>query len=141
MFPKNRNNPSIIVFRQMEIASKVSTENRDQGIESSAPLSMANTIKDTIKSRKIAILTADGTDGTQVDKMKKALMAAGAVVEVIAPKLGEVSTVKGVAIPVDKTPDDRIFCFIRCGVYSGRIKSHCSSGAKTGCGRFYFTGL
>ena len=45
----------------------------DQGIQSSAPLSMANTIKDTIKSRKIAILTADGTDGTQVDKMKKAL--------------------------------------------------------------------
>ena len=75
----------------------------DQGIQSSAPLSMANTIKDTIKSRKIAILTADGTDGTQVDKMKKALQAAGAVVEVIAPKYGEISTVKGVAIPVDKS--------------------------------------
>ncbi len=37
----------------------------DQRIESSAPLSMANTTKDTIKSRKIAILTADGLDGTQ----------------------------------------------------------------------------
>jgi catalase len=75
----------------------------DQRVKSSAPLSMANTIKDTIKSRKIAILTADGTDGTQVDKMKKALTGAGAVVEIIAPKLGEVNTVKGVAIPVDKT--------------------------------------
>ena len=61
----------------------------DQGIESSAPLSMANTKKDTIKSRKIAILTADGTDGAQIDKMKKALTAAGAVVEVIAPKYGD----------------------------------------------------
>jgi catalase len=75
----------------------------DQRIESSAPLSMANTIKDTIKSRKIAILTADGIDGAQVDKMKKALMAAGAVVDVIAPKLGEVSSIKGVAIPIDKS--------------------------------------
>ena len=85
------------------IAIKFQPRTVDQGIQSSAPLSMANTIKDTIKSRKIAILTADGTDGTQVDKMKKALQAAGAVVELIAPKYGEVSTVKGVAIPVDKT--------------------------------------
>jgi len=76
---------------------------KDQGITSSAPLSMANTIKDSIKSRKVAILTADGIDGSQVEKMKKALMAAGAVVEVIAPKLGQVSTIKGVAIPIDKT--------------------------------------
>jgi catalase len=75
----------------------------DQRIESSAPLSMANTVKDTIKSRKIAMLTADGIDGSQVDKMKKALLAAGAVVEIIAPKLGEVSSVKGVAIAIDKT--------------------------------------
>ena len=75
----------------------------DQRIESSAPLSMANTKKDTIRSRKVAILTADGADGAQVDKMKKALVAAGAVVEVIAPKYGEVSTGKGVAIPVDKS--------------------------------------
>lgn len=75
----------------------------DQRIQSSAQLSMANTIKDTIISRKIAILTADGTNGTQVDKMKKALAGAGAVVEIIAPKLGEVSTEKGVSIPVDKT--------------------------------------
>jgi len=85
------------------IAAKFQPKTVDQGIESSAPLSMANTIKDTIKSRKIAILTADDIDGSQVDKMKKALMAAGAVVEVIAPKLGQVSTIKGVSIPVDKT--------------------------------------
>jgi len=76
---------------------------KDQGIASSAPLSMAKTIKDTIKSRKVAILAADGIDGSQVDKMKKALMGAGAVAEVIAPKLGQVSTIKGVAIPIDKT--------------------------------------
>ncbi len=64
---------------------------------------MTRTIKDTIKSRKIAILIADGIDGTNVDKTKKALMAVGAVVELIAPKFGEVSTVKGIAIPVDKS--------------------------------------
>ena len=84
-------------------SAKFQPKTKDQGLESSAPLSMANTKKDSIVSRKIAILTADGTDGTQVEKMKKALMGAGAVVEIIAPKLGEVSTEKGVAIPVDKT--------------------------------------
>ncbi len=84
-------------------AAKFQPKTKDQGITGSAALSMANTIKDTIKSRKIAILTADGTDGTQVDKMKKALTAAGAVVEVIAPKYGEVSALKGPAIPVDKS--------------------------------------
>src|SRR5579863_4733979 len=83
--------------------AKFQPKAKDQRIASSAPLSMANTIKDSIRSRKIAILTADGIDGVQVDKMKKALTAAGALTEVIAPKLGQVSTIKGVAIPIDKT--------------------------------------
>jgi catalase len=85
------------------VEAKFQPKTKDQGLESSASLSMANTVKDTIKSRKIAILVTDGIDGTQVDKMKKALTAAGAVAEVIAPKLGQISTIKGVAIPVDKT--------------------------------------
>ena len=85
------------------IAVKFQPKTVDQGVKSSAPLSMTHTVKDSIKSRKIAILIADGIDGTSVDKTKKALMSVGAVVEMIAPKFGEVSTVKGIAIPVDKS--------------------------------------
>ena len=45
----------------------------DQGIESSAALSMANTPKDSIKTRKIAILAANGVNGAAVKQMKKLL--------------------------------------------------------------------
>ncbi len=85
------------------IVSKFQPRYKDQGLERSAPLSMAHTPKDSIKTRKIAVLTADGVDGTQIEKMKKALQDNGGVVEVIAPKLGALGTGKGVSIQVDKT--------------------------------------
>ncbi len=74
----------------------------DQGIERSEALSMANTPKDSIATRKIAILAADGVDGNSLQQMKKALTDAGAVVEIIAPKLGKIKDAKGAAIKVDK---------------------------------------
>jgi catalase len=74
----------------------------DQGIESSAALSMANTLKDSIQSRKIAILAANGVNGAAIQQMKKALMAEGAVAEIIAPKLGEIRNEKGAPVMVDK---------------------------------------
>jgi len=74
----------------------------DQGIESSAALSMANTPKDSIKSRKIAILATNGVNGAAIKQMKAALTGEGAVVELIAPKLGDIDTDKGTSIKVDK---------------------------------------
>ena len=74
----------------------------DQGLEQSAALSMANTKKDSIKSRKIAILAANGVDGAAIQQMKKALMVEGATAEIIAPKLGEITDAKGASIKVDK---------------------------------------
>ncbi|SEN96292.1 catalase [Mucilaginibacter gossypiicola] len=57
-------------------------------VKISPALSMANTIKDTIKSRKIAILAAEGVKAQSLNAVKAALEAEGAVAEVIAPKLG-----------------------------------------------------
>jgi catalase len=74
----------------------------DQGLESSAALSMANTPKASVQSRKIAILAANGVDGMAIQQMKKALVAEGAVVEIIAPKLGDIKAEKGAAVKVDK---------------------------------------
>jgi catalase len=82
--------------------SKFQPKPVDQGMESSQALSMANTPKDSIQSRKIAILAADGVDGTAIQQMKKALTAEGAVAEIIAPRLGEIVDAKGAAIKVDK---------------------------------------
>jgi catalase len=73
-----------------------------QAVEKSAALSMVNTVKDTIKTRQVAILAADGVDGKSVNKMKKALTAAGAVVKIVAPRLGSISTLDGNGLAVDK---------------------------------------
>lgn len=60
----------------------------ESSLAKSEALSMAGTIKDSIKSRKVAILAADGVDGKSLNTVKQALVAEGAVVEVIAPKQG-----------------------------------------------------
>ncbi|WP_316809734.1 catalase [Pedobacter heparinus] len=72
-------------------------------LKSSAALSMANTVKDTIKTRKIAILAADGVAADSLNLVKKALVAAGAVVELVAPKLGVIKAADGSGIPVDQS--------------------------------------
>jgi catalase len=72
-------------------------------IASSAALSMSGTIKDTIQTRKIAILVADGVDEKAVSKMKAALQGQGAVAELIAPRLGSVISSGNNAIQVDKS--------------------------------------
>lgn len=75
----------------------------DQGIKRSEALSMANTVKNTIRSRKIAILAADGVDSASLSAVKQALEAEGAVTEVIAPRLGTVAAAGKTAVPVDKS--------------------------------------
>ncbi|MGI8654450.1 MAG: catalase HPII [Pyrinomonadaceae bacterium] len=72
-------------------------------IEKSEALSMANTVKDTIKTRKIAVLAADGVDGKSLSAMKNALEQAGAKVKVIAPKLGKIKTSDSKEIAVDES--------------------------------------
>jgi len=72
-------------------------------LDASAALSMAGTIKNTIKTRKIAILAADGVDEPGLTRMKKALEAAGAVTHIIAPKLGNIIAENNKEIPVDQS--------------------------------------
>jgi len=72
-------------------------------LERSEALSMAGTPKDSIRTRKIAILVADGVDAKSVSAMQKALAAEGAVSEVIAPRLGEVTAENDQAVPVNKS--------------------------------------
>ncbi|MEO6655889.1 MAG: catalase-related domain-containing protein, partial [Pyrinomonadaceae bacterium] len=71
-------------------------------IERSAALSMANTIKDTVKTRRIAILAADGVDGKALASMKRSLEKAGAVTKIIAPKLGPIKTDGGDPVKADE---------------------------------------
>jgi catalase len=69
----------------------------------SKALSMAGTVKNSIKTRQIAFLTADGIDENSLNKMKQALEAAGAQIKIIAPHLGFISSAKGKKIKVDQS--------------------------------------
>lgn len=78
-------------------------EQKEGVLAKSEALSMANTIKDSIETRKIAILAADGVDGKSLSKVKDTLVAQGAVVHIIAPKLGEITSAEDQKIQVDES--------------------------------------
>jgi catalase len=70
-------------------------------IERSSALSMANTVKDSIKTRRIAILAADGVEDSELSSVKQALGAAGAQAKVIAPRLGSLKSANGTDVNID----------------------------------------
>lgn len=72
-------------------------------LASSAALSMAGTVKDTIKSRKVAILAADGVNAKSLTAVKTALEGQGAIVEVIAPRLNYILGENDEQMPVDQS--------------------------------------
>ncbi|MCE7042455.1 catalase HPII [Dyadobacter sp. CY312] len=74
---------------------------KEQKPDASTALSMLNTKKDSIKTRKIAILAANGVDEKSLNDMKNALTAEGAVPMIIAPKLGKIKGIKGNETKVD----------------------------------------
>ena len=72
-------------------------------LESSGALSMANTIKNTIRSRKVAFLVADGVNDASLLGMKEALEAEDATIELIAPKLSKIKTASGLELTPAKS--------------------------------------
>ena len=59
--------------------------------------------KDSIATRKIAFLIADGVNCDQVDKVRDALKKAGATVELVSTKLGPVTSAAGKTLEPDKS--------------------------------------
>jgi catalase len=75
-----------------------------QAIEVSPTLSMVdnpNFPERTIKTRKVAVLLADGFDHAAVAAMNKALLTAGATPKTVAPRLGVVAGAGGEQLKVD----------------------------------------
>ena len=72
-----------------------------QPVWTSPALSMANTVKDSIKTRRVAILAADGVDDIALSSMKHALAAVGAMAKVVAPRLGSLKSANGVEVNID----------------------------------------
>ena len=63
-------------------------ETVDDKMPESPALSQLNTATDSIATRKIAVLAADGVDVEGVDRLKSALEQEGAIVEILAPVAG-----------------------------------------------------
>ena len=76
---------------------------KEGSLSRSGALSMENTVKDSIATRKIAILAADGVNENNLLTVKEAIEAEGALCDVIAPRLGFISGESDTNIPVDKS--------------------------------------
>ncbi|MEO7522686.1 MAG: catalase [Ferruginibacter sp.] len=72
-------------------------------IDQSPALSMENLKKDSIKTRQVAILCANGVNEPSMTSMIKSLQAQGAQVKIIAPKLGEIQAENGQKVKVDQS--------------------------------------
>ncbi len=73
------------------------------GITASPALSLENQPKTSIATRKIAILVSGGFDGVAAEGVRAALVAQGAIVELIAPVLGMIAPATGAPVEADKT--------------------------------------
>lgn len=72
-------------------------------VAKSDALSMANTVKNTIQTRCIAVLIANGTDAGKFNNLKNQITAKGGKIKTIAPALGEVAANDGTMIVIDET--------------------------------------
>ena len=87
--------------RQMGNGRRVDPQKRR--VERSPAVSMDNTRKDTIYSRRVAILAADGVDGESLRRFQQALKEAEAQSDVIAKFKGELRSTTGDPVQVDKS--------------------------------------
>jgi len=77
--------------------------NVEGSLKKSAALSMANTPKDSIETRKVAILASDGVDERSVSAIKEAVEAEGGVVEIVSCHGGFITSLNDEKIKVDDT--------------------------------------
>jgi catalase len=76
---------------------------RGKTVTASPALSLENQPRKSIKTRKVALLAADGVRAADVDATRTALHGGGAAVEVISFVLGPLRSEEGRPIDVDKT--------------------------------------
>ncbi|MBK3869911.1 catalase HPII [Pseudomonas stutzeri] len=73
--------------------------------QNSPALSLMNHVPGNIKSRKVAILVANGVDGAAIDAFKAKLAEHGALAKIIGPSPAPVKTGDGQMLPVDAAMD------------------------------------
>ncbi len=81
-------------FRDYRITNKVDED---------PSLRMVGRPGGSVKTRKVAIMVADGVDYPSVKRIQQDLAEAGAVCKIVGPQLGTVSTASGRHLAVDQT--------------------------------------
>ena len=72
-----------------------------QDLPLSPALRIIDRMKPTLQGRCVGILVADGSNGTSVANLRKALEKAGATVKIVAPKVGGAVLKDGTLLPAD----------------------------------------
>jgi catalase len=76
-------------------------QTKPSSLSESPALSQVNLLSGNIKTRKVAILVANGVDSTAIDALKAVLEAEGAHAKVLGPTSSPVKTADGKTLPVD----------------------------------------
>lgn len=89
-----------------QVALGIGVKSPSEGVDSKESnnfpsFSMANTVKNTVKTRKVAILAENGFNYKELTAVKDALQQAGATPEVISRHMGTIKSDDGQEIEVD----------------------------------------
>ncbi|WP_347216247.1 catalase [Chryseobacterium sp.] len=99
---------------------ELQSEEKEPKTKVSEALSMKNTVKNTIRSRKIGFIMASGTSSKDVNDLKTRLEAEGAHIEFIAPSLAKVRTDDGSELtPKHSLTSTASVCFDALVICSG----------------------
>ena len=71
----------------------------------SPALSIVRNGPDSFAGRKLGVLVTDGTDGDSLDALGQALSAEGALLELVAPTVGGITTSKGTRLTAHQSVD------------------------------------
>jgi catalase len=72
-----------------------------QAVETSKALSMVRNVDGDVRTRKVAVLAADGFDDGALNGLRRVLTRAGAQARVVAPRLGMIKGEGGLVVPAD----------------------------------------
>ncbi|OCK51713.1 catalase HPII [Chryseobacterium sp. CBo1] len=104
--------------------STLQSEEREPKIKISDALSMKNTVKDSIESRIIAVLVADGCDGKRVSEFLDKIEKEGGVIQFVAPEMAPVKADDGSLIgPQHSISSTMSVCFDAVYVAPGETSS------------------
>ncbi len=84
----------------MPLPAKAKAQREPVDLGTSDALSIQKQAKDTMQGRSVGILFAEGSDKAMIDRLKGEIEAAGGMVKLVAPKVGELK-VKGGTLKAD----------------------------------------